>query len=77
MKARAPVDRRSRERRRPQDRRQLRIDALQAELEPLQASVAQSAAKIRELEDEQRVQLVRISQIQTEVDELKKSRRGG
>jgi hypothetical protein len=76
MKARAPIDRRRQERRHREDRRQLRIDLLRTELRPLQAIVKETADKIRELEGEQRVQLVRISQIQRELDDLKKARTG-
>ena len=74
MKPRAPVDRRQQDRRRAQERRELRMDALRAELQPLQANVKGIANKILELEDAQHVQLVRISQIQQEIDELKKTR---
>jgi hypothetical protein len=73
-KPRAPIDRRQHERRHRLDRRQLRIDTLQAELEPLQSSVRENADKLFALENEQKIQLVRISQIQQELDELKKSR---
>ena len=71
-------DRRRRtERRQQADRRKLRVEALQAELNPLRDAVRQNAERIRELEREQRTQLVRIAQIQRELDDLKKSRSGG
>jgi hypothetical protein len=72
MKSRAPTDRRQQERRHLDDRRQLRIFELQEALKPLQDTVQKNAERIRELEGEQRVQLVRISQIQQELDHLKK-----
>jgi len=66
--------RRSRDRRQ-RDRRERRIEHLQAELEPLRASVKATEESIRELEREQRTQLVRIAQMQQELIELKKSKR--
>jgi hypothetical protein len=68
------TDRRQEERRRQHDRRSIRLDALLAELQPLQAAVKENIDRIRQLENEQRVQLVRISQIQRELDDLKKPR---
>jgi chromosome segregation ATPase len=73
MKSRAPVDRRSQERRHHADRRHRRLEALQLELDPLRDILADHSEKLRQLEDEQRVQLVRIAQIQRELDDLKKS----
>jgi hypothetical protein len=69
-------DRRHQERRRQQDRRNTRLDVLLAELAPLQTAVKENSDKIRQLENEQRVQFVRISQLQQELDELKKPRPG-
>lgn len=66
-------DRRAGDRRNQADRRQQRIDAVQAALDPLRAAVREGAERIRTLEREQKVQLVRISQLQRELDELKKS----
>jgi hypothetical protein len=66
--------RRSRDRRQ-QDRRERRIELLQSELEPLRASVKATEEAIRELEREQRTQLVRIAQMQQELIELKKAKR--
>lgn len=64
--------RQSADRRRQADRRQLRIHALEAELNPLRAAVQQNEERIRELEREQRTQLIRIAQIQRELDDIKK-----
>jgi hypothetical protein len=68
------TDRRQQERRRQHERRTIRVEVLLAELRPLQAAVKENTDRIRDLENEQRVQLVRISQIQRELDDLKKSR---
>jgi hypothetical protein len=65
---------RRRAERRHRERRRLQIDALQAELDPLRATVRENMEKIKQLEGEQKVQLVRIAQIQRELDDLKKTR---
>ena len=72
--ARVVSDRRHQERRRQQDRRNTRLDVPLAELPPLQTAVTEHTEKIHALENEQQVQLVRISQLQRELDELKKPR---
>jgi chromosome segregation ATPase len=61
------VERRQRERR-------ARIADLQATHDELKATVERSAEQIKRLEAEQQVQLVRIAQIQRELDALKRSR---
>jgi uncharacterized coiled-coil DUF342 family protein len=74
--SRVLTDRRQLERRRQQDRRNARLDGLLKELQPLRAALKENSDRICKLEDEQHVQLVRISQIQRELDDLKKSRPG-
>ena len=65
------------DRRRPSDRRILdrrsqRIDAARRELQQLRQQVQRNAAIIERLEGKQNIQLVRIAQLQREVDGLKK-----
>ena len=74
MKTREAEERRRQSDRRQRDRRQQRVTALQAELEPLRARVMANDERMRELEAEQKVQLVRIAQIQRELDDLKKTK---
>ncbi len=68
----------SNERRRNVERRQrerrARIADLQATHDDLKATVQRNAEQIKRLEAEQQVQLIRIAQIQRELDALKKSR---
>ena len=68
----APNDRRSRERR-IQDRR-TRLSAIQETHDDLRAVILRTAEQIRQLESEQKTQLVRIAQIQQEINELKKTK---
>jgi hypothetical protein len=60
--------------RRHHDRR-TRITAIQATHDDLRTTIEQTAAEIERLKAEQQLQLVRIAQIQREIDELKKSKR--
>jgi hypothetical protein len=68
----------SNERRRNLERRQrerrARIADLQANHDDLRAIIERNAEQIKRLEAEQQVQLIRIAQIQREIDALKKSR---
>jgi len=68
----------SNERRRNVERRQrerrARIADLQATHDDLRAILERNAEQIKRLEAEQQVQLIRIAQIQRELDALKKSR---
>jgi hypothetical protein len=68
----------SNERRRNLERRQrerrARIADLQANHDDLRAIIERNAEQIKRLEAEQQVQLIRIAQIQRELDALKKSR---
>ena len=73
--AESNTERRGSQDRRQHERRKRRIEHLESELEPLRASVKATEEKIRELEREQRTQLVRIAQMQQELIELKKSKR--
>ena len=66
--------RRTSERRRQQDRR-ARLTAIQATHDDLRAALELTTAEIERLKTEQRLQLVRIGQIQQEIDNLKKTRR--
>lgn len=61
--------------RRQRERRQLRLDAIQSSQADLRQAVERTAAQIQRLEAEQRVQMVRIAQIQKELDDLKKNDR--
>jgi hypothetical protein len=68
----------SNERRRNLERRQrerrARIADLQANHDDLRVIIERNAEQIKRLEAEQQVQLIRIAQIQREIDALKKSR---
>jgi hypothetical protein len=68
----------SNERRRNLERRQrerrARIADLQANHDDLRVIIERNAEQIKRLEAEQQVQLIRIAQIQRELDALKKSR---
>lgn len=70
---RVPADRRREERRLQQDRRSFDAAALLKELAPIRDALDEHRDRIKKLEDEQRVQLVRFSQIQREIDDLKKA----
>ena len=61
------------ERRRTQDRR-ARLSAIQATHDDLRATLEQTAAEIERLKTEQHLQLVRIAEIQREIDDLKRKR---
>jgi hypothetical protein len=60
-------DRRQRERR-------ARLDAIQTRHDELRAIIELNIRQIQKLEQEQTIQLIRIGQIQKEIDELKKTR---
>jgi uncharacterized protein YlxW (UPF0749 family) len=69
-----PTDRRrASERRRQQDRR-ARLSAIQATHDDLRAIIERNSTEVERLKAEQRLQLIRIAQIQQEIDELKKAR---
>jgi len=61
------------DRRRQKDRR-ARLTAIQATHDDLRSTLEQTLAEIERLKTEQHLQLIRISQIQREIDELKKTR---
>lgn len=67
-----PPERRQGERR--ERERRARIADLQATHDELRAALDRTAERIKRLEAEQQVQLVRIAQIQRELDALKTSR---
>jgi hypothetical protein len=69
----ATVERRHLPDRRQRDRR-ARIAALQTEYVELRRAVQQNIEQMKRLELEQRTQLIRIAQLQQEIDALKKSR---
>ena len=68
----------SNDRRRVTERRQrerrARLEVIQSDHDDLKKAVKQNADEIKRLEAEQRTQLIRIAQIQHEIDALKKSR---
>jgi len=65
--------RRTSERRQSGDRR-ARLAAIQATHDDLRATVERTTAEIERLKTEQHLQLVRIAQIQKEIDDLKRTR---
>ena len=68
-----PTERRRTSDRRQQERR-TRLATVQANQDELRATIQRNAEEIERLKAEQRLQLVRIAQIQQEIDALKKSR---
>ena len=68
-----PNDRRRVTERRQRERR-ARLEVIQSDHDDLKKAVMQNADEIKRLEAEQRTQLIRIAQIQHEIDGLKKSR---
>lgn len=62
------------DRRQKQDRR-ARLTAIQATHDDLRSALERTTAEIERLKTEQHLQLVRIGQIQREIDDLKKTRR--
>ena len=60
--------------RRQRDRRQTSIKAIQTEFDRLSLNIRHNDEKVKELEAAQKVQLVRIAQIQQEIEALKRSR---
>jgi len=61
---------------RRQHERRAKIADLQAMHDELRINLERNAERLKRLEAEQHVQLVRIAQIQRELDELKKSNKG-
>ncbi len=68
-----PSERRRTTDRRHRDRR-ARLAAIQTTHDDLRATIEQNAVEIERLKAEQQLQLVRIAQIQQEIDALKKIR---
>jgi hypothetical protein len=66
--------RRTAERRRLQERR-AQLTAIQATHDDLRSTIEKTAAEIEYLKSEQNLQLIRIAQIQREIDDLKRTRR--